>query len=431
LDKVKKDIDFRVEILAVGSELLSPDFQDTNSLYLTARLNELGYSVCFKTVVGDDQADLSLRLKQACRQSGLVLVIGGLGPTTDDITREAVAAALKRRLTFRPDLLERIEERFRRRNVPMPESNRKQAFLVEGAVALPNRNGTAAGQWIDFGTKTIVLLPGPPYELKTMFEECVRPRLETDRPGYLARRVLKTVGLTESQVETLVSDLYPKKGNPAVTVLASPGQIEIHLTAFSRTGSSFAESRLRRLEEKLARRLKAHLFSVSGETLEEIVGRLLKEKKLSLAVAESCSGGLMGHRLTNVPGSSDYFWAGVVAYSNVAKTAFLGVRTSAIERHGAVSPVVARQMAQGIRKRARADFGLSITGIAGPAGETPGKPVGLVYTALAWAGGATVQRNVFLGNRQMVKFQSTQKALDMIRRHLLQKRGGRRKGITG
>ncbi len=420
-----------VEILAVGSELLSPDFQDTNSLYLTARLNELGYSVRFKTVVGDDQPDLSLRLKQACRQSGLVLVIGGLGPTTDDRTREAVASALRRRLTFRPDLLERIEERFRRRNVPMPESNRKQAFVVEGAEVLPNRNGTAAGQWIPFGTRTIVLLPGPPHELKAMFEESVQPRLETSRPGFLARRVLKTAGLTESQVETLISDLYPRTGNLTVTVLASPGQIEIHLTSFSRTGLSAALGRLRRLEMKLAPRLKAHLFSVSGETLEEVVGRILREKGRTLAVAESCSGGLLGHRLTNVPGSSDYFLAGVVAYSNAAKTAFLGIRPSSIARHGAVSSAVARQMAQGIRNRTRADYGLSITGIAGPSGATSEKPVGLVFIGLAWAGGAEVQKNIFLGNRQMVKFQSTQKALDMVRRQLLAGRPRNGKGAAG
>jgi nicotinamide-nucleotide amidase len=414
--------------LAVGSELLSPDFLDTNSLYLTARLNELGYSVRFKTVVGDDQPDLSLRLKQACRQSGLVLVIGGLGPTTDDLTREAVAAALRRRLTFRPELLERIEERFRRRNVPMPESSRKQAFVIEGAEVLPNRNGTAAGQWIAFGTRTIVLLPGPPHELKAMFEESVQPLLEASRAGYLARRVLRTVGLTESQVETLISDLYPRTGNPAVTVLASPGQIEIHLTSFSRTGPSAAETRLRRLEVRLARRLKAHLFSASGETLEEVVGRILRKKGRTLAAAESCSGGLLAHRLTNIPGSSDYFSAGVVAYSNAAKTAFLGVQPSVVARHGAVSSVVARRMAQGIRKRARADYGLSITGIAGPSGATPKKPVGLVYTGLAWAGGSEVQKNIFLGNRQMVKFQSTQKALDMIRRQLLARKIGRKKG---
>ncbi len=310
----------------------------------------------------------------------------------------------------------------------MPESNRKQAFVVKGAEVLPNRNGTATGQWITFGTRNIVLLPGPPHELKAMFEESVKPRLETSRPGFLARRVLKTVGLTESQVETLISDLYPRTGNPGVTVLASPGQIEIHLTSFSRTGLSAAEGRLRRLEMKLARRLKAHLFSVSGETLEEVVGQILRKKRRTLAVAESCSGGLLGHRLTNVPGSSDYFLAGVVAYSNAAKTTFLGVQPSAIARHGAVSSVVARRMAQGIRKRARADYGLSITGIAGPSGATAEKPVGLVYIGLAWAGGAEVQRKIFLGSRQMVKFQSTQKALDMIRRQL---RAGRIRGKKG
>lgn len=417
---MKKKSSRSAEILAVGSELLTPYYIDTNSLYLTERLNELGFEVSFKTIVGDDTAALCLRVRQALRHSGLVILSGGLGPTGDDRTREAVAAAVQRKLVFQEDLLRRIEERFQRRNMPMPATNRKQAYLIRGAGALPNNNGTAAGQWVDIGKKTLILLPGPPHELRAMFEDSVYPRLEKARRGYLVRRVFKTVGLTESQVETLIADLYPEGDDSDITVLASPGQIEVHLTSFSPRSRPDSERRLRPVEKELLRRLGANVFSQSGELLEEVVGRLLKNKNKTLAVAESCSGGLLSHRLTNVPGSSDYFLEGVVAYSNAAKVDRLGVRSSLIEAHGAVSAPVALAMARGIRRRARSDLGLSITGIAGPAGGSPGKPVGLVYIGLAWAGGGEVVKNLFLGNRELVKIQSTQKALDILRRRLPQ-----------
>jgi nicotinamide-nucleotide amidase len=408
------------EILAVGAELLTPQRVDTNSLYLTERLNELGYEVSCKTVVGDDVAAIGQRVRQALNHSVLVILSGGLGPTGDDRTREAVATALRRKLVFRRDLLRRIEERFQRRGIAMPATNRKQAYLIHGAVALPNNNGTAAGQWIRIGEKALVLLPGPPHELRAMFEDSVYPRLQESRRGYLVRRVFKTTGLTESQVETEIADLYPDGDDRDTTILAAPGQIEVHLTSFSPRSRLDAERRLRPIEKELRRRLAGNIFSHSGELLEEVVGLLLKGKNETLAVAESCSGGLLSHRLTNVPGSSDYFLEGVVAYSNAAKVARLGIRNSLIRTHGAVSAPVALAMAAGIRRRARSDYGLSITGIAGPAGSTPEKPVGLVYIGLTWAGGSEVVKNLFLGNRELIKSQSTQKALDMLRRRLLQ-----------
>jgi nicotinamide-nucleotide amidase len=409
-----------VEILAVGSELLTPHHMDTNSLYLTERLNELGFEVSFKTVVGDDIAAIGQRVKQALRRSALVILGGGLGPTGDDRTREAVAAALKRTLVLRKDLLGRIEDRFRRRGIPMPATNRKQAYLIRGATVLPNDNGTASGQWVQIGEKALVLLPGPPHELRAMFEDSVFPRLEKERRGYLVRHVFKTAGLTESQVEAQIANLYPKGGQRDITVLAAPGQIEVHLTSFSPRSRLDAERRLRPIEKELRRRLAVNIFTQSGERLEEVVGRLLKDKNKTLAVAESCSGGLLSHRLTNVPGSSDYFLEAVVAYSNAAKVNLLGVRNSLIRANGAVSVPVALAMARGIRRRARSDFGLSITGIAGPAGGSAEKPVGLVYIGLAWAGGGEVVKNLFLGNRELVKNQSAQKALDVLRRYLLQ-----------
>ncbi|MEW5900563.1 MAG: competence/damage-inducible protein A [Acidobacteriota bacterium] len=417
----------RVEIIAVGSELLTPDFQDTNSLYLTERLNALGIEVCGKTIVGDRPDHLSLRLRQALRQADVVIVMGGLGPTGDDKTREAVAAALGKKLVFKKELIERIEERFRRRHVLMPKANRKQAFVIQGAEVLPNIIGSAPGEWLDLGAKKIVLLPGPASELKLMCEECVWPRLSKVRQGHLARRVLKTTGLTESQVEAQISGLYPRGQDLGVTVLASPGQIEVRLSAYSTESLGEAERKLRRLTAQMIKRLKSYVFSAAGESLEEVAGRMLKKNRKTLAVAESCSGGLLSHRLTNIPGSSSYFLAGAVAYSNVSKVDLLGVPSDLLEAHGAVSFPAARAMAEGIRRRAGADYGLAVTGIAGPGGGTAEKPAGLVYTALAWPGGSEVRRNLFLGPREQVKAQSAQKALDMLRRHLLLRPGGRKK----
>jgi nicotinamide-nucleotide amidase len=301
----------------------------------------------------------------------------------------------------------------------MPSSNRKQAQLIQGAVVLPNRNGTAPGQWLEVGTRKVVLLPGPPHELRPMFEESVWPRLEKERRGFLERKVLKVAGLTESRIEMLISDLYPSNPELKITVLASPGQIEIHLTSFSERSAPAARRKIGRLGEQLMSRLKENVFSESGEELEEVVGRLLRKETQTLAAAESCTGGLLSHRLTNVPGSSDYFLETAVSYSNDAKVDLLGVSPSLLEKHGAVSFPVACAMARGIRERARADYGLAITGIAGPSGGTTEKPVGLVFVALAWAGGTRVLKNLFPGGREQVKFQSAQKALDMLRRHLL------------
>lgn len=409
----------RIEIIAIGSELLTPFFQDTNSLFLTERLNDLGLEVSSKTIIGDEWSDLVLCLKESLSRADLIFAMGGLGPTEDDRTREALAHVLGRKLVFKKEILEKIQERFRRRGLPMPSSNRKQALLIEGATALENRNGTAPGIWLEKGQKKIVILPGPPHELRPMFEEFVWPRLQELKREYRVRKVLKIVGLSESKIESLISDLYPRSPDLRVTTLAYLGQIEIHLTSYSRENQDKAEKKISRLEEKILERLKDNIFSTSGEELEKVVGKLLREKKKSLAVAESCSGGFLSHRLTNIPGSSDYFLEGVVTYSNQAKRALLAVPENLIKKHGAVSEQVARAMARAAREKAQANFGLAITGIAGPTGGTPLKPVGLVYTALAWKRGTRVEKNLFLGKREQIKFQSTQKALDMLRRHLL------------
>lgn len=415
--KNKKDL--RAEIMAVGSELLTPHFQDTNSLYLTQRLNELGMEVFFKTIVGDDWDDLALCIKEALSRASLLIAIGGLGPTRDDITREAFARVLQRKLLFKEVLLQKIEERFKHRGFKMPAVNKKQAYVIEGAEVLQNRNGTAPGLWIEEREKIIILLPGPPQELKPMFERSVWPLLQKLRAEYTAHSMMKSTGLTESKIESLISKLYPKVPSLKLTTLAYPGQIEIHISARSKKSQDEAEKNLNKLKKTILQKLQDYVFSTSGEELEDVVGKLLRINKKNLAVAESCTGGFLAHRLTNVPGSSDYFIQGVVAYSNKAKTNLLDVPPDLIKKHGAVSLEVAQVMAIGVRRKAHSNLGVAITGIAGPTGGTQEKPVGLVYVALAWEEGSEVSKNLFLGKREAIKFQSSQKALDMARRHLL------------
>lgn len=416
---MKKEKDYWIEIMAIGSELLTPHFQDTNSLYLTQRLNELGREVSSKTIVGDDWNELTLCINETISRSDLIIAMGGLGPTRDDLTREAFAYVLGRKLLFREELLQRIRERFERRNLEMPDINKKQSYVIEGSEILPNKNGTAPGLWLETEKNIIILLPGPPHELKPMFDDFVWPKLKKLKVEHTSRAVLKTTGLTESEIESFIFDLYPKTPDVKVTTLAYPGQIEIHLTAHSKKSQKKAAEKLNELKDAILLRLEKNIFSQEGEELEEVVGYLLRGDKKTLAVAESCTGGLMGHRITNVPGSSDYFIQGVIAYSNEAKKGLLDVPSDLIEKHGAVSYQVAQAMAQEVRKKAQADLGVGITGIAGPTGGTPEKPVGLVYVALAWDEGCEVTKNLFLGKREAIKFQSSQKALDMIRRHLL------------
>ncbi len=411
----------RIEIIVVGTELLSPFFRDTNSSYLIQRLNDLGLEVSFKTTVGDDWDDLTLCLKEALSRAHLIFCIGGLGPTLDDRTREALAYVLGRKLIFRKELLQAIQKRFRLRGLTMPLINKKQAYIIEGAEILENKQGTAPGLWLEIESQRVILLPGPPHELKSICESSVFPRLQKSGKNFIARKTLKITGLTESEVESLISDLYPRSPDLNLTTLAQPGQIELHLLGHSKSSQKEAEAKIIRLGKSLIEKLKENVFSQEGEELEEVVGTLLRESKKKLAVAESCTGGLLSHRLTNIPGSSDYFLGGTVVYSNEAKSEILGVSPRLIKKHGAVSYEVSREMAMGIRVKANADYGLSISGIAGPQGGTHEKPVGLVYIGLAGENGVEVSKHIFLGNRSSIKFQSTQKALDILRRHLLSK----------
>jgi len=411
----------KTRIIAVGSELLTPFYQDTDSLYLTRRLNDLGLDVAEKSVVGDELENLVRAIREALDGADLVLVSGGLGPTDDDRTREAAASVFGLPLEFREDVFQVIEKRFIRRGKDMPAVNRKQADVIRGAEVLPNPNGTAPGQWLERDGKIVVLLPGPPHELEAMSEAQVWPRLAALKKGYLARVTLKSSGFTESELEVLIDGLYPRDSGRRLTVLAAPGQIEMHVSAFSDISESDARNRAEALAAELRGRLGRAVFSDDGAELEAVVGQRLSARGETVAVAESCTGGLVSRRLTSVPGSSGYFREGFITYANEAKTARLGVRAETLAAAGAVSAETAEAMAEGARSAAGTDYGLATTGIAGPSGGTDSKPVGLVFCAVAGAAGTAVERSVFLGDRLRVQRQASQKVLDMFRRILEEK----------
>lgn len=410
-----------IEFIAVGSELLTPYFQETNSLFISEKLQELGWPLSYKTVVSDRLEDLKQVLKIAWSRSWLILVCGGLGPTDDDRTRQAVAEFLGARLVFRRDILDKIRLRFESRGLKMPSSNRRQAYVIEGAEVLGNPHGTAPGLWLEKKSRIMVLLPGPPSELKPMFENLVLPRLKQFGEVRVLRSVIRITGAGESMVEDLIRPVY--KSLPSdlqLITLASPADIQIRLEMpVSEDRPEADEKVFNRIKARIVRLLGPLVYSTEGQPLEQVIGEKLRAAGLSLACAESCSGGLLANRITNIPGSSDYFLEGIVTYSNRSKTLELGVPEELIAGKGAVSEEVARAMAEGLRRKSGADFALSTTGIAGPGGGSQAKPVGLVYVGLAFPGGSTVTRNLFRGSREQIKFQATQKALDMLRLKLM------------
>ena len=411
------------EIIAVGSELLTPHRQDTNSLYLTEKLNALGVEVRFKCIVGDDLAGLTASAKLAMQRSDIIIFTGGLGPTEDDLTREAVAEALGLKLQRDPEIIASLEERFAKRGYKMTPNNAKQADVIGSATILPNALGSAPGQWIagkyDGQERFLMLLPGPPYELKAMFEsECI-PRLRPRVPvQHIASRTLKIAMMAESQVDARVAPIYKTYADVETTILAGGGEIQLHLRC-RKDSQADAEARVEELAEKIEDELGDAIFSRKGETIEQIVSYLLQMRSMTLAVAESCTGGLLAERITSLSGSSRYFLGGAVVYSNELKTQFANVPKALIDKHGAVSREVAASMAEGIRKRCLASYGVGITGVAGPGGGTEQKPVGLVYIALAGEEGTQVVERNFPGDRQRIRQFASEQALEMIRRALL------------
>jgi len=406
-------------IIAVGSEMLTPFRVDTNSLVITERLNAIGYDVRLKVVVGDDNRELAQVFQGALAWADVVVVIGGLGPTDDDITRGAIAEVLQLPLEVHEHVVERIRQRFARRGMEMPEINRRQGMAPRGAVLLDNPNGTAPGLWIERGQTAIVLLPGPPREMTPMFDAVIRDRLAARGGGTgLFRRVLRVTGRTESDVDMHAQPIYGRWTTArvpiATTILAVLGQIELHLTARANSRAE-AETALDAAVEELEAVLGTAVYSVDGRTLEVVVGDLLREKHFTVAVAESCTGGLLTSRLTDVPGSSAYVERGFVCYSNRSKVELLGVPDALLAENGAVSDPVAQAMAEGARSRSGTNVGIGITGIAGPDGGTPEKPVGTVSIAVIVDGETRVRTFAFVGGREQVKFQASQAAMNMLR----------------
>lgn len=411
------------EILAIGSELLTPFRTDTNSLYLTAKLNELGLDVVGKAVVADDRALVESALRGALTRADVVVTTGGLGPTDDDLTRDAIVAVAGVVVDEDPVVVAVIEARFARRGLQMPAINRRQAKVPRGALVLDNPNGTAPGLWLEIGDKVVIALPGPPRELQPMYENHVQFRLGT-RTGRLVlrRRTLKIAGRSESHVEELAQPVYApwRDTDPVIstTILAAPGQVELHLSAQGGDPARL-DAALDAAVSALQAALGPIVVSVDGRSLEEVVGALLVERGLMIAAAESCTGGLMLGKMTDVAGSSGWVAGGVVAYANEVKVEQLGVPAALIAEHGAVSEPVAIAMAAGVRDRLHAGVGVGITGIAGPTGGSTAKPVGTVVVAVAGPGDRRVVRTVRVpGDRAMVRQLAVQTALDLVRRVL-------------
>ncbi|MGC9293099.1 MAG: competence/damage-inducible protein A [Acidobacteriaceae bacterium] len=411
------------EIIAVGSELLTPYRQDTNSLFITEQLNGLGVSVVFKTIVGDRRPHLVQAVRQALERTDIVVVMGGLGPTEDDLTRESVASALGVRIKRDADLLTAMYKRFAERRSTMPENNVKQADVITGAEILANANGTAPGQWLDIvyagHRKLLVLLPGPPSELRPMFTTECLPRLRSILPEkHIAHRVLRMAMVPESQADARMAPIYTRYKDVETTILAQPGDVHLHLFCTKPT-LAMAQARVNELAAKIEEEMDDLIYSSQGETLEQIVLYYLEMRGTTLAVAESCTGGMLAQRLTSVSGSSRSFLGGAVVYSNALKTEFADVPEALLEEHGAVSAEVAGALAEGIRHRTQATLGIGITGIAGPTGGSEEKPVGLVYLALSDGPQTSIVERKFKGDRERVRWWATQQALDMVRRKLM------------
>jgi nicotinamide-nucleotide amidase len=410
----------RAELLAIGSELLGPLRSETNTLWLTERLLDAGVEVTARLTLADELPLVESALRTALSRADVVIATGGLGPTADDLTREAAAAATGRALRREAAIVEALRQRFARYGRALAPTNEKQADVIEGASLLANARGTAPGQWLEVDGRALALLPGPPGEMKPMFDEQVLPRLRA-RAGatsVVRRRVLKIASMPEGEVDQVAAPVYSRFLNPKTTILGSPGQVELHLVAQG-TSEQDCERRIEELATALRAALPDRIYSEDGRELPQVVLDLLRARRLTLALAESCTGGLLAARLTEVPGASEVVERGFVSYSNRAKAEQVGVEPALVERAGAVSEAVAAALAEGARSKAGTDVGIGITGIAGPGGGTPEKPVGLVFVAIDGAAGSALRRCLFPGGRERVRFQATQVALEMVRRGLL------------
>jgi nicotinamide-nucleotide amidase len=409
----------KAEIIAVGSELLTPDRLDTNSLFLTEELNKLGIEVVRKTIVGDNRELLAEAFRDALDRVPLIIASGGLGPTEDDLTRETVAELLGRKLIQNDAILRYIEGRFRQLGREMPAVNVRQAMVPEGAEVLENPRGSAPGLWLEDKGRFVALLPGPPRELKPMYQEQVLPRLEKRRSGIrMFHRELRVAGMGESAVEQRIRPIYTRYSDVNTTILAAPGEIQIHLRLWTEDAVN-AQKTLDEIVQGFELALTDRIYSQDGSSMEEVIARLLTMNNATISAAESCTGGLLAQRLTSIAGSSSYFLGGAVCYSNEMKTAWANVPAELIQAKGAVSTEVAIALADGIRRSVGSTLGVGITGIAGPGGGSDEKPVGTVHIALSHAAGVKERGVRFPGDREAIRWHASQLALDMVRLHFL------------
>lgn len=408
----------RAEIIATGSELLS-GMQETNSTFLAERLTLSGIGLKSITIVGDREKEIHDTLKKALEGSEIIIITGGLGPTEDDLTRKTIAKVLGKRLVLEEDILERIKAYFRERDREMPKSHQRQALIPFGAKVIENRIGTAPGFFIEYKNSIIISLPGPPREMKAIFlsiEPMLKNRYKGKKMGML--KIMRTCGLPESLINENLKDILKADDNTDIGIVSTEFGIDIRIMGHGIKEEDVLTS-IRLIEEKIKERLGNYIYGTGEESLEMIVGKLLREKAIKISVAESCTGGLITHRITNIPGSSNYLERGVICYSNKSKVEILNVPANLIKEYGSVSKEVVVAMAEGIRKISRTDLGLSATGIAGPTGGRDGKPIGLVYIALASPGITDCKEYRFISDREGIKTQASQMALDILRRYLI------------
>lgn len=405
------------EIICIGTELLLGDIVNSNAAYLSKQLALLGIDVYHHSTVGDNPARLAAAIKLALSRADIVITTGGLGPTVDDITTATISEATGLKLIFDRNIASRIRTRFVRRHIKLPVSNLRQAYLPRGAIALRNDEGTAPGLFIKLASnKMLIALPGPPKELNPMFEKSCLPMLKKicGAKHLIKTRILKITGLPESKVSEKVRDILKIGPVTTVGIYARLGEVDLKIRTKAKSETD-AKKAIAPVERKIRQRLGSYIFGVDNQTLEGAVAELLTKKKKTLAVAESCTGGLIANRITDVAGSSKYFKMGTVNYSNQAKQSILGVPAEILKRYGAVSKETATKMAQSVRQLANADIGLAVTGIAGPTGATKAKPVGLVYIAIAAKNKTLCKECHFIGSRKDIKLLTSQAALDMLR----------------
>jgi len=405
------------EIISVGTELLLGDVVDTNAAYIARKLSLLGIDLFRKTVVGDNKERLSRILKEALDRVDLIIISGGLGPTEDDLTKEAVSEVMEEKLILNKEIVKNIQQRLPSKNLP-EKGIIKQALIPSSAKIITNELGSAPGIILEKKSKIIISLPGVPREMEKMMEEVIS-YLSTKKEirGYIQSRFLKIWGIGESQVEEKIADILKEQSNPTIALLVGKGEVHLRITA-KFDDRKVREEKIKELEDKIRERLGDYIYGVDEETLEFLVSSSLRKRGLKLGVAESCTGGLLSHRLTNIPGSSNYYNCGVVSYSNQAKSELLNVSSSLIQEKGAVSSEVAKKMAEGAKKAAKADIGIGITGIAGPTGATPEKPVGLVYIAISTQDKKMCQKFIFSGDREKIKWKASQAALYLLNKSI-------------